>query len=109
MMWSPSGKPLVAIVATPLTTIATPAFGAPTRGAPFSVKVTVPVVTVEVLVTLAVNVTEAPCAANGVGFELRVTVVGAPVAGEIVRHQPVAADVLEPTPKPLYRKRLQAP
>src|ERR1041385_7082228 len=98
------------MVATPLLlTFAIPPLGAPAKGAPFSVNVTVPVLTVCELVTFAVKVTEEPSVAFGNGFEFTVTVVGCPVAGEILRHQPPDKVVVSPEPESLNRKRLHAP
>ena len=98
------------MVATPFTTLETPPLGAPTSAAPFSVKVTCPVLpTAGLLAIVAVNVTELPFIAVGNGFELTVTVVGCPVAGWIFRHQPPDKVVVSPEPESLNRKSFQAP
>src|SRR5260370_1238137 len=94
----------------PPDTLETPPLGAPTSAAPFSVKVTCPVLpTAGLLATVAVNVTELSFIAFGNGFELTVTVVGCPVAGWIFRHQPPVKLVVSPVPEALYRKSVQAP
>ena len=93
MVWSPSGSMLVEILAWPLETAATPLLGAPTKGEPFSSKVTVPMLGVGELETVAVKVTDCPKAAK-VGFEVTVVVVECPVEGVMSMHQPPAAVVV---------------
>jgi hypothetical protein len=90
----------VEVVATPLDTGDTPLFGAPTRGEPFSVKVTVPTLGVGELVMVAVKVTNVPLVLK---VALGVTLVDVewPVPGETSRHHPPLRVVVSPMPEPL--------
>jgi hypothetical protein len=97
------------MVATPFTTEAAPAFGAPVSGLPFSVNVTVPRFGVGVLDTVAVKLTAAPRAACGLADDVTVVVVECPIAGVMLRHQPAVADAGTPDPSALWRNRLHAP
>ena len=82
----------VAWAKTPLPT--------PVKGFPFSVNVTVPTFAVGLLVTVAVKLTAAPSAACGLADEASVVVVGWPVAGVMLRHQPpvALAGIVGPSP-----------
>jgi hypothetical protein len=109
IVWSPSGSKVVEVVATPFDIVTTPPLGAPVRGLPFSVKVTVPTVAIGLLVTVAVKAIAAPNAAVGVAEDVTVVVVGCPVAAVIVIHQPPVAPAFSPGPFPSWKKRLHAP
>ena len=101
MVWSPSGKEVVDMLAVPPLTATGLAGDCPTTGASFSVNVTVPVVpTGGVLVMVAVKVTDVPLVLN---VELGETLVDVdvPVPGETSRHHPPARLVVSPKPDPL--------
>src|ERR1700685_2800051 len=86
MVWSPSGSEEVVTVATPFETETGSLGEAPTKGEPFSVKVTVPVLPTPPVIE-AVNVTDWPKVAF-TGLELTLVVVAVPELGVIVRHHP---------------------
>src|SRR5690242_5584351 len=97
MTWSPSARELVMKEAWPVPSTATGAPGPPATGRPFSVNVTVPIVTAACVLaffTVAVIVTGLP-ERDGFSDETTVVVVGVPLLGEILRHQPLATVTLD--------------
>src|SRR5258708_19241 len=111
MTWSPSARELVMKAAWPVPSTATGEAGPPATGTPCSVNVTVPMVTgasVFAFFTVAVIVTGLP-EREGFRDEASVVVVGVPVAGVMLRHQPLATVTFDWVPPLSYRNSDQSP